>query len=62
MDVKAGDVLVMDFKMDNNIYTSVMSVEVDGTCVKKFSATRVLGTYAYQFEENGNHIPGRRQL
>lgn len=55
VDVKAGDVLVVEYKLDNDIYANVMSVEVDGKGVKKTAMNRDWGTYAYRFEEAGNY-------
>ncbi|MEF2837451.1 MAG: redoxin domain-containing protein [Oscillospiraceae bacterium] len=54
-DVKFGDVLVLEYKLDNAISNGVMCLEVDGKCVKESTMSRNWGTYAYQFEEAGNH-------
>lgn len=55
VDVKAGDVLVMEFKLENNMDSNLMSVEVDGNAVKKCAIDRDWGTYAYSFAEAGSH-------
>ena len=55
VDVKSGDVLVMEYKLDNDISAGVMGLEVDGVIVKKFTRDQDWGTYAWQFEEAGNH-------
>jgi hypothetical protein len=55
MDVNAGDVLVMEYKLASENYTNVMSVEVDGKVVKKIFVAEDWKTYAYRFEEGGSH-------
>ena len=55
VDVNAGDVLVMEYKLASENYTNVMSVEVDGKVVKKIFAAEDWKTYAYRFEEGGSH-------
>ena len=55
VDVNAGDVLVMEYKLESEDYTSVLSVEVDGKVVKKIFAAKDWKTYAYRFEEGGSH-------
>ena len=55
VDVNAGDVLVMEYKLASENYTNVMSVEVDGKVVKKIFVAKDWETYAYQFEEGGSH-------
>jgi hypothetical protein len=55
VDVKAGDVLVMEYKFENDAFTNLMYVEVDGKNVKKSSLSRDWGSYAYRFEEDGSH-------
>ncbi len=55
VDVKAGDVLVLEYKMDNDSSCGFMGLELDAELVKKSTMSRDWGTYAYQFEEAGNH-------
>ena len=55
VDVKAGDVLVVEYKLQSNANDNAMSLEVDGKQVKKTSLTRDWNTYAYRFEEEGTH-------
>ena len=55
VDVKSGDVLVLEYKLDNDSSCGFMGLEVDGELVKKSTMSRDWGTYAYKFEEAGNH-------
>lgn len=55
VDVNAGDVLVMEYKLASENYTNIMSVEVNGKVVKKIFAAEDWKTYAYRFEEGGSH-------
>ena len=54
-DVKAGDVLVLEYKLENDVSYNAMLVAVDGEVVKKITSTKDWGTYAYQFAEGGSH-------
>lgn len=58
VDVQAGDVLVVEFKLDNDVYLNNLSVEVDGKSVKKSAVDKDWGTYAYRFDEAGIHQIG----
>ena len=55
VDVKAGDVLVIEYKLENNVYLNIMNVEVDGKSVKKSAWDQDWTTYAYRFEKDGSH-------
>lgn len=55
VDVKAGDVLVVEFKLQSNANDNAMHLEVDGRRVKKTTLARDWNTYAYRFEEDGTH-------
>ncbi|MEF2837235.1 MAG: redoxin domain-containing protein [Oscillospiraceae bacterium] len=55
VDAKAGDVLVMDYKFMSGSHTSNMIVKVDNKDVKVSSIDKDWTTYAYRFEEGGNH-------
>ena len=55
VDVNAGDVLVMEYMLESEDYTNVMSVEVDGKVVKKIFVAKDWKTYAYRFEEGGSY-------
>lgn len=58
VDAKAGDVLVVEYKLENEAFASHMLVEVNGKSVKKSTMTRDWGTYAYRFEEAGSYEIG----
>lgn len=55
VNVKAGDVLVVEYKLENDIYTNSVGVEVDGKSVWKSAMNQDWCTYAYRFSEDGNH-------
>ena len=55
VEVKAGDVLVMEYKLENNVYINAMHVEVDGKSIHKSAVEKDWATYAYRFAEAGNH-------
>ena len=55
VDVNAGDVLVMEYKLENNVYLNEMIVEVDGKSIHKSALDQDWATYAYRFEEAGSH-------
>ena len=55
VDAKAGDVLVMDYKFMSGNHTSSMTVTVDKQNVFASSMDKDWTTYAYRFEEDGNH-------
>ena len=55
LEAKAGDVLVMEYKFLSESHNSQMIVNVDGKDVKVSSLDKDWTTYAYQFEEDGNH-------
>ena len=55
VDAKAGDVLVMEYKFMSDYYLSTMRMTVDGKDVKVSSMSQDWTTYAYRFEEAGNH-------
>ena len=54
VDAKAGDVLVVEYKLDCEAYNQ-LQIEVDGEAVKKTSKSSDWTTYAYQFKEDGTH-------
>lgn len=55
VQVNAGDVLILEYKMETADFRDTMTVEVDGKRVKKTINSRDWGTYAYQFPESGSH-------
>ena len=55
VDVKAGDVLVMEYKLENNVYLNTLKVEVDGKNIHKSAMEKDWSTYAYRFAEAGSH-------
>lgn len=55
VDVNAGDVLVMEYKLFSENHNGVVCVAVDGVDVKITSLTTDWSTYAYRFEEGGSH-------
>ena len=55
VDVKAGDVLVVEYKLQSNANDNALHLEVDGQRVKKTALTRDWNTYAYRFAEEGTH-------
>ena len=55
VDVKTGDVLVMEYKLENNVSQNMLNLKVDGKTVKETGLNKDWTTYAYRFEEAGNH-------
>ena len=55
VDVKAGDVLALDYKFMSGSHTSSMTVTVDDQDVFVSSIDKDWTTYVYRFEEGGNH-------
>ena len=55
VDVKAGDILVLEYKLENDLNYNAMIVEVDGEAVKNATLSKDWGIYAYRFAEAGSH-------
>ena len=55
VEAKAGDVLVMEYKLSSYMNMSVLRMTVDKQDVKVNSLSRDWATTAYQFEESGSH-------
>lgn len=55
VDVQAGDVLLVEYKLASEFYSNVMYVEVNGNSVKKSARSCDWNTYAYQFEKAGTY-------
>ena len=55
VDVKAGDVLVLEYKLENDVSYNAMLVAVDDEVVKNITLTKDWVTYAYRFDEGGSH-------
>lgn len=55
VSAKAGDALAFDYKVSACDGASFFTLTVDDTIVKVFSGDRDWASYAYQFEEDGDH-------
>ena len=55
VDAEAGDVLVMEYKLKSIAHQLSLHLTVDGREVHASSLTKDWTTYAYRFEEGGNH-------
>ena len=55
IDAKAGDVLVMEYKLESEANISIMRITVDKEDVKVTSLSGDWATALYQFEEDGVH-------
>ena len=55
VDVKAGDVLVVEYKLQSQTSDNTMRVDVDGKRIRKTGISRDWSSFAYRFEEDGTH-------
>jgi hypothetical protein len=55
VEAKAGDVLVMEYKILSENHHGTLHMVVDGAEVKAVSLTKDWSTYAYRFAEGGSH-------
>jgi hypothetical protein len=55
VEAKAGDVLVMEYKLLSEAHQVSLHVDIDGRNVSASSLTKDWTTYAYRFEESGSH-------
>jgi hypothetical protein len=55
VEAKAGDVLVMEYKLSNDVNLNVMRMTVNKQDVKVNSLSRDWATTCYQFEESGTY-------
>ena len=55
VEAKAGDVLVVEYKLRSEYHQNLMRVKVDGKVAKESAVTKDWNTFAYRFEEGGSH-------